>query len=72
MDPGSIRSKVQKRTSAYDGQLDDWYRDYFEPTLERIRLHSLSWESALEWIGKHKPNVSEKLEEYYDQCLKFM
>jgi hypothetical protein len=71
MHPDSIRSKVQRRTLAYDGQLEDWYRKHFEPTLEKIRLHSLSWESALEWIGKNKPNVFEKLEEYYDQCLKF-
>jgi len=71
MDSNSIRSKVQKRTLAYDGQLEDWYRKHFEPTLERIRLHSLSWESALEWIGDKKPEIANDLSQYYQRCLQY-
>ena len=71
MDPNSIRSKVQKRTLAYDGQLEDWYRKHFEPTLERIRLHSLSWESALEWVSDKKPEIANDLSQYYQRCLQY-
>jgi hypothetical protein len=71
MDPDSIRSKVQKRTSAYDGQLENWYRKHFEPTLERIRLHSLSWESALEWVSDKKPMIANDLSQYYQRCLQY-
>lgn len=71
MDKASIRSKVQKRVAGYDGERNDWYRNHFEPALENIRLHSLSWESALEWISDHNPGVANQLGEFYDLCLQF-
>lgn len=71
MDKASIQSKVHNRIAAYDGDHDQWFRDHFEPTLKKIRLASLSWESALEWIGDYKPLSAEKLKEYYELCLKF-
>jgi hypothetical protein len=71
MNPVSIRAKVQRRVDEYDGQMDSWYSNYFEPTYKSIRLHSLSWESAMEWIGNHKPEVSVKLKKYYKLCLEF-
>jgi hypothetical protein len=71
MQPASIRSKVQKRVSAYDGELKDWHTEHFEPTMERIRLLTLSWESAVEWICKKKPEIEEQLVGFYDLCLEF-
>lgn len=71
MDKASIQSKVQKRVASYVGERDDWYRNHFEPTLEKIRLVSLSWESALEWVGDYKPLAADKLKDYYESCLMF-
>jgi len=71
MDKASIRSKVQKRAAAYEGRRDEWYRNHFEPTLEKIRLVSLSWETALEWISGHNPGAAKQLQEFYALCLKF-
>ena len=71
MKQSSIRSKVKRRISAYDDQFDGWYANHFEPAMERIHLHSLSWESAIEWIGGKKPEVAEKLSEFYGLCLEF-
>lgn len=71
MQPSSIRSKVKRRVSAYEGQLDGWYTDHFEPTMDRIRLLSLSWEAAIEWIRETKPTTVEKLYEFYQLCLEY-
>lgn len=71
MDSGSIRSKVHKRTSAYGGELENWYHTHFEPTLKQIRLHSLSWESAIEWISDKKPKIASDLSRYYQRCLQY-
>jgi len=71
IDPESIQSKVRKRVNAYGGELDDWYKDHFEPTLNRINIQSLSWESALGWISKYKPVEAVKLKEYYELCLRY-
>ena len=72
LQPGSIRSKVEKRVAAYDGSLKHWHAEYFEPTLARIRLLCLSWESAIEWICEKKPEVEEQLVGFYDLCLEFV
>lgn len=67
----SIRSKVKKRVDAYEGELDDWYFNRFETTMDCIKVKSLSWESAIGWISKYKPELDEELHSFYDLCLKF-
>lgn len=71
IDPASIRKKVRKRVDAYDGQLDDWYKVHFEPIIETIKIKTLSWESSLDWISDHRPDITEKLKVYYGLCLKY-
>lgn len=71
IDKDSIRSKVKKRVSAYNGALDSWYEDHFEPTLNCLRLCSLSWEEAIEWIGQEKISEADALNDFYSLCLKY-
>ena len=71
MTKASIREKVKRRIESYDGQLDSWYTSHFEPALDSIGLHSLNWESAIEWISNHKPDVADQLHEYYELCLRY-
>jgi hypothetical protein len=71
MHSDSIRSKVMRRVSEYGGELDHWQMTHFEPTMDRVRLHSLSWEKTLQWIGQNKPEAEKKLREFYDLCLEF-
>jgi hypothetical protein len=52
MDPASIRAKVARRVSAYEGALDAWHERCFAPMMDHIALHSLSWEDALAWVGR--------------------
>lgn len=67
----SIQSKVKRRVDAYQGELDGWYNNHFEPTLQCITLQSLSWESALGWISGYKPELDAELCSFYDLCLTF-
>jgi len=69
--PSSIRSKVERRVAEYEGQLDDWYEDTFNPTMDRIKLYSLSWEETIDWIGKRAPDVADDLSRFYGLCLDF-
>ena len=67
----SIQSKTKKRVAAYEGDLDDWYQERFLPTLDRIQLHSLSWEEVIDWIRIHNPRAGAQLDDFYQLCLKY-
>lgn len=69
LDPGSIRKKVRMRASAYEGGRDAWYRDWFEPTLDRITIRQLSWEEIIEVIRDEDPAAAESIGEFYADCL---
>jgi len=71
MERDSVRSKVKQRVSAYDGALDSWYKDYFEPTLNCIELYVLSWEEAIQWISNERVSKAEALSGFYNLCLNF-
>ena len=69
--PSSIRSKVERRVAEYEGQLDEWFAETFNPTMDRIKLYSLSWEESIDWIGERAPDVVDELSEFYGLCLDF-
>ena len=71
MQRSSIRRMVDKRVSAYGGELRDWYGRYFEPVIERVRLICVSWESAIKWVCARNPDVKDQLVEFYERCLEF-
>lgn len=65
----SIRMKVRERVASYEGELDQWYREWFEPTLDVIRLQILSWEDTLTWIGQSDEEAERTLQVFYEKCL---
>ena len=71
MSRSSIRAKVKRRVSAYEGLLDRWHEEHFKPTMNQIQIHSVSWEEAIEWIGPEKPAEAAELDEFYRKCLEF-
>ena len=66
---GSIRKKVQDRVSQYGDSREAWLRDVFEPTLDRIKVDILTWESILGHIGTVGPQPG--LVQFYERCLEF-
>ena len=58
----NIRQRVQDRVAAYRGNRDEWFDQWFTPTLDAIDLAVLSWEELLE-------GLDPSYRVFYDQCL---
>lgn len=67
----SIRQKVERRVARYEGERDEWLSDWFAPTLDRIRIGCLSWESILVYIEQHNPRAGRATAGFYEACLQF-
>lgn len=65
----SIESKVRNRLLAYGGKHDGWFANVFLPTLERIELNVLSWESILDALPENEETSAMKA--FYANCLRF-
>ena len=71
LDKKSIKDKVRRRIKPYDRELDEWFKDWFTPTLDVIDIQSISWESELDVIRENDPKIGGLLKEYYSHCLTF-
>ena len=71
LDKQSIKDKVNRRKSSYEGERDDWFKEWFIPTLEVIDILSISWESILDIVREKDSKTGDFLKEYYSQCLAF-
>ena len=67
----TIRSKVRQRVAQYVGERDNWLRDWFLPTLDRVDVRSLAWEEVIETIAFHDPVVGHAIDAFYGKCLRF-
>ena len=71
MDYDSIREKVERRVAGYMGAKDQWHREWFEPTFQRIATGLVSWEELIQVIAHHDPASVGSIEEFYSQCVRF-
>ena len=71
LDKHSIKDKVERRVASYKGEQEDWFKDWFTPTLEVIDIRSISWEAILDTINEKDSKTGGSLKEYYSQCLTF-
>jgi len=70
--PNSIQSIVSLRASEYqDPEKDKWLKNWFMPTLERIRIKEISWEELVNLVKQHDSIYGEQIEAFYQNCLKF-
>jgi hypothetical protein len=69
--PASIRDKVLRRAEGYEGTRDEWFRDWFEPTLERIEIACFSWEDLIDEIALYDMISGQQLDSFYGRCLHF-
>jgi hypothetical protein len=70
MDRNSINRKVQRRVQGYEGDKDDWYREWFQPTFKRMTIDIISWEDVIEHIDLYEPEVAD-LKSFYKHCLDY-
>jgi hypothetical protein len=71
MEPQGMLQKIQDRVSAYEGDLDEWFEKWAEPTLASISTYSVSWEQAIESLRSGEPEAANSLKEFYGLCLEF-
>ena len=67
----SVLYIVQRRVSEYGGEKDRWFKQWFLPTLDRIEIQCLSWESIACSITETDPVFGGQLQHYYDKCLAY-
>jgi len=72
---GSIGDKVERRVSDWMKKHHDdkrqWYADWFQPTVKKIRLGVVSWEEVISTIHSQDVESADAVREFYDQCLRF-
>ena len=71
LDKHVIIEKAKRRIAPYHGERDDWFRDWFVPTLEKIDVGAISWETTLDLIVEKDAEIGASLAEYYTHCLTF-
>ncbi len=72
MGADSMREVVLKRVTEYEEPAkDQWFNDWFLPTLAVAKSRCISWEEILAVISDNNEEDGRELAEFYDQCLKF-
>ncbi|MFC1535281.1 hypothetical protein ACFL7M_18180 [Thermodesulfobacteriota bacterium] len=64
----SIQSKVQRRVEEYGGEKDSWYDEWFKPTLDKISIACISWESIIEEVEGTDITSGMQIKEFYNLC----
>ncbi len=66
-----IEKTVKRRVDEYDGERDEWFKDSFLPTLERIDIDTIAWEDIVSEITGQDATYGAALLEFYRECLRF-
>lgn len=71
----SIRVKVSRRVSEYPSpdreKKEEWLREWFMPTLQHMRIQSISWEDLLDQVRLIDNEFALDFSDFYGHCLKF-
>jgi predicted RNase H-like nuclease len=71
VDAGDIRHTVKRRVSAYSGEKDLWFEQWFLPALDRLKVRCLSWESIVSKISQTDLDFGGRIQHYYKKCLEY-
>jgi len=67
-----IRETVQQRVSEYEDQAkQQWFEEWFLPTLAVIGLRCITWEELLAVVLEHDEAAGKELGDFYEKCLEF-
>lgn len=68
----NVRTTVERRVSEYgDNTHDEWFENWFLPTLDVANIRCISWEEILKTIESDDPASVKRLRSFYEKCLKF-
>jgi hypothetical protein len=65
----AIRKAVQARAEPFSIELGSWVDDWFFPTLEKISIEVLSWETLISQIESNDRVFFHSLGGFYERCL---
>jgi hypothetical protein len=68
---GAVLRKVRRRVEDYAGSRDDWFRDWFVPTIRQVQLVCICWEDVIETIAFHDPPSGQEFDVFYNACLRY-
>lgn len=71
LDKSSIKQRVSDRVRSYNGIKDSWFENWFIPTLNRIEINELSWESCVDFITARTPREGSEFYNFLMKCLYF-
>jgi len=71
LEKSSIEAAVRLRAQAFSPELDPWLEQWFLPTLERIIIASLSWESLIGDIQGLDKSTGQDFATFYEKCLEY-
>jgi hypothetical protein len=71
LEKSSIETAVRLRAQAFSPELDSWLEAWFLPTLERIIIASLSWESLISDIQDLDDSAGQDFAAFYAKCLEY-
>jgi len=71
LEKSSIEAAVRSRTQAFSPELDPWLEQWFLPTLERIIIAPLSWESLISDIQDLDDSAGQDFATFYEKCLEY-
>jgi hypothetical protein len=65
----AIRKAVQARAESFSSELGNWVDMWFFPTLEKIHIEALSWESLIGCIESIDLKAYQSIQMFYHRCL---
>ncbi len=65
----SISEHVADRVISYGGTKENWYRNWFKPMQQFIKIGVLSWEDILDKIAKSDKATAEDFKGFYEKAL---
>ncbi len=70
----SIQKTGERRVNEYneyDGSKEEWFQNWFLPTIQRIDVRAISWEELIETIRATDSSSSHEIKDFYAKCLEF-
>ena len=65
----AIKKVVGERAESFSSELGNWVDDWFFPTLEKIHIEVLSWESLIDSIKLNDLQTYQSMQMFYNSCL---
>ena len=71
MSKESIQKKVKRRVVEYGVERDSWFREWFMPLMDHIKVSCISWEEIIEGITSQDAIGGNSIKEFYNLCCKY-